>query len=323
MKKKKITKVLSIIAIIVVVLVIGLSVGMGAMITDQVLYQNKNNDTVGNSIKQLAEWGYDLDGFNSKYASIGKEISAAAEDGNEVPATYFDNGGDVCVILVHGAGGDRVFSYPLAEQYLDRGYDVIALDQRGCGSNPDKKVTFGINESLDVKALVKYSRETLGKEKVVVHGQSMGGQTTAIYASNVTPGEIDAADAVICDSPVPGMEYMLRSIFGDDDPKEMYGPVSDYLMFTCGAYMKIANGIDYKDGDTIAQVAKDELPTMIIVSDKDKTCLPEKVMEVYDNVASPDKTEVHIDCEHIKGVFDDPDHYMTEVTQFLGQFDLR
>lgn len=50
MKKKKVTKVLSIIAIVIVVLVIGASVALGWMVADQVVYQNKNNDTVGNSL---------------------------------------------------------------------------------------------------------------------------------------------------------------------------------------------------------------------------------------------------------------------------------
>lgn len=321
--KKKVIKVLSIIAICVVVLIVGLSVGLGGMISDQVLYQNKNKDTVGDSIKQLDKWGYDLAGFKTKYEGIEKEISATAEDGNVVPATYFDNNGDVCVVIVHAAGGDRVSCAPLTEQYLERGYDVIAHDQRGCGANPDKRVTFGIKESLDVRALVQYARETLGKEKVIVHGQSMGGQTTAIYASNVTPGEPIAADAVICDSPVPSMELMLRSVFGDDDPVEMYGDTSDFCMFTSGAFMKLVKGIDYKDADTVAEVAKDQLPTMIIISDKDKVCPADKVEEVYENVGSKDKTELHMDCEHIMGVLDKPDEYMQSVEDFLGQFGLK
>ena len=43
----------------------------------------------------------------------------------------------------------------------------------------------------------------------------MGAQTAAIYASDVIPSDKDAADAVICDSPVPGMEFVLKEMFGD------------------------------------------------------------------------------------------------------------
>ena len=317
-KKKLITKVLSIIAIVILVLIVGASVALGWMVADQVLYQNKNNDTVNNSIVQLEKWEYDLDAFKNKYDSIGNEITVTAEDGNVCPATYFNNGGDVVVILVHGAGGDRVSVYPLAEQYLLRGYDVIAHDQRGCGSNEDKRVTFGIKESLDVRALVKYARESLHKDKVVVHGQSMGGQTTAIYASNVVLGEDSAADAVICDSPVPGMEYMIRSVIADDDPEEMESFVTSYFTETGKLYSKIFYHINWNDGDTINAVANDKLPTLVFVSEKDTVCLPEKVEEVYENIGSSVKSIAYVNSAHIEGVIDDPDGYMEYVEEFLA-----
>ncbi len=144
--KKKALKIVKVVVIVLVLLGIIGSAALGKMIADQVMYQNKDNDTKSNSVKQLVDiWGYDLDGFNGRYT--GTEISAVAEDGNVVPGTYFkaDVESDKCVVLVHGAGGDRVSVYPLAEQYLLRGYNCIAIDQRGCGDNADDKVTFGIN----------------------------------------------------------------------------------------------------------------------------------------------------------------------------------
>lgn len=42
--------------------------------------------------------------------------------------------------------------------------------------------------------MVEYARQDLGKDKVYVHGQSMGGQTVALYASSVTLGTVQAAD---------------------------------------------------------------------------------------------------------------------------------
>lgn len=314
MKKKKLKKVLGVIVGAVVVLAIGGSVAMGGYVSDRILYQNRDNDTIGNSVKQLATWGYDLEGFYKKYT--GEDISVEAEDGNMVPASYFNNGSDKCVVLVHGAGGDRACTYPLAEAYLDRGFDIIALDQRGSGVNPDPKVTFGIHEQRDVKALVKYAREELGKDKVIVHGQSMGGMTTALYASNATPGDTGAADAVICDSPVPGMEAFLRLMFGDG-PEGAYSGMSNYLIAVTKPYMKLAHGIDFAEGDTIELVKNDKLPTMVIVSDKDEVCLPEMVEEVYENVGSDTKTEVHVDSAHIEGIIDDKDYYMQQVRAFL------
>ena len=313
MKKNKIIKVTAITLSTIAVLAASGSVAMGGYVADRILHQNDEKDTHDNSYKQLELWGYDIEGFEASYQ--GTDVSAVASDGNEVPGTYYDMGSDKCVVLVHGAGGDRVSIYPLAEGYLQRGYDVIAIDQRGCGVNPDDQVTFGINERLDVEAMVKFAREELGNDEVIVHGQSMGAQTTAIYASNVTPGTPEAADAVICDSPVPGMELVLKEMFGDGDTESF---TATYLTGTSKFFMGLVNGIDYDDGDTIAVVADDYIPTLIICSDRDEVCLPDQVCEVYDNIACKDKEILHFDSAHIEGIIDEPEAYMDGVEDFLN-----
>ena len=312
MKKNKIAKAAAITAGTVALLAGIGSIAMGGYVADQILHQNADKDTHDNSLKQMEVWEYDTDAFNAAYTGV--EISATAEDGNEVPGTYFDMGSDKCVILVHGAGGDRACVEPLAEGYLQRGYDVIAIDQRGCGSNPDDRVTFGIHESLDVKAMVEYARVDLENKEVLVHGQSMGAQTTAIYASNVQPGTPEAADAVICDSPVPGMELILKEMFGDGNTESF---MANYLTGTSKVYMDIVYKINYDDADTIKVVANDHIPTLIICSDKDEVCLPDQVAEVYENVACEHKAIVHFDSAHIEGVIDDPEGYMNSVEGFL------
>lgn len=321
--KKKTVKIVKVLLIVLAAVVIIGSFLLGKVVADMVMHQNKGNDTKSNSIKQLEMWGYDLEAFNASYS--GTEINVTAEDGNRVPGTSFESGenSDKWVILVHGAGGDRVCTYPLAQGYLERGYNVIAIDQRGCGDNADEKVTFGINEKLDVAAVVVYARSELNASEVIVHGQSMGAQTAALYASNVTPGEASAADAVICDSPVPGMEYMLRSVFSDSDNEEDFdNPLADYLIFTSGIASKLFYKIDYADGDTVEAVKSDMLPTMVILSENDKVCLPHKVEEVYNSIGSDEKELVRVDSAHIEGVIDDPEGYMDSVMDFLGRYGL-
>jgi alpha-beta hydrolase superfamily lysophospholipase len=317
MKKNKLVKAATITIVTVTVLAVLGSVAMGGFVADRILHHNADKDTHDNSLRQLEVWEYDTEAFDSAYK--GTEISATAEDGNTVPATFYDMGSDKCVILVHGAGGDGVSTRPLAEGYVKGGYDVIAIDQRGCGANPDERVTFGILEAADVKAMVKYAREDLGNKEVLVHGQSMGAQTTAIYASNVIPGTPEAADAVICDSPVPGMELILKEMFGDGDTDSF---MAKYLTGTSKYYMDLVYKIDYDDADTIRVVENDLLPTMIICSDKDEVCLPDQVTAVYENVACEQKQIVHFDSAHIEGIIDDPEGYMDCVEGFLMSLEL-
>ena len=62
----------------------------------------------------------------------------------------------------------------------------------------------------------------------------------------------------------------------------------------------------------------DNIPTMIIVSDRDEVCLPDQVEEIYDNIACENKAIYHADSAHIEGVIDDPDAYMNSVESFLN-----
>ena len=310
--KKKLVKALIITLVVIIVLATGGSLFLGSYIAEQILLQNADKDTHDNSIKQLEVWGYDTDAFLDTYE--GSDITAIAEDGNEVPGTYYGFGNDKCVILVHGAGGDRYCVAPVAEKYFTNGYDVIAIDQRGSGVNPDENVTFGIKEQLDVKAMVVKARTELGYDTVIVHGQSKGGQTTALYAANVTPGSIEAADAVILECPVPGMELILGEMFGDGDTESF---IARYFVGTSKFMMGIRFGIDYDDGDTIALASNIRIPALVIDSDQDSVCLPEQVEQIYANISCEEKDIVHFDSAHIEGCIDYPEEYEESIMSFL------
>lgn len=153
---------------------------------------------------------------------------------------------------------------------------------------------------------------------VIVHGQSMGAQTVSLYASGIDKDDKEIASAVILDSPVPGMEIMLRLMFGDG-PKGANSFVTNYLIFTSKVYMNTIYHINYDDGDTIERAKENTLPTLVIVSDRDEVCLPYMVEDIYKNIASEHKEIVHFDCKHIEGVIDYTDDYMESVMDFLYQ----
>lgn len=83
--------------------------------------------------------------------------------------------------------------------------------------------------------------------------------------------------------------------------------------------MKVFDGIDWDDADTINVVKNDQLPTLLIVSEKDEICLPEQEEELYDNIASEDKKIMYVDNAHIEGMIDDPEGYMEGVMGFLEE----
>lgn len=298
---------------------IGISLSVGKQVANGLVYMNQGNDTKQNSIMQLKEWGFNLEEFEANY--VGEDFTVEASDGVVVPATHFQTaekniltGAEKqVVILVHGAGGDRVSVAPLAKLYLEHGWDVLTYDQRGSGDNSDDKVSFGYFEARDVECLVDYAVNDLKADEIVVHGQSMGGATVGLYAA--TEHAYENVDAVILDSPVDSMENMFREVYAQMDGSDQI-PV-DYVVACGDWYLKLFYDFSFADANTTTQMKENQVKTLVILSEKDKVCLPESVMELYNNIATDEKTLVRVDSAHIEGAIDDPEGYISRVMDFL------
>ena len=131
----------------------------------------------------------------------------------------------------------------------------------------------------------------------------------AYHDANLLKGGIVYADKVTT----------VSNTYAEEIKMPFYGEKLDGLMNARSNCLSgIVNGIDYDDGDTINVVRNDNIPTMIIVSDRDEVCLPDQVEEIYDNIACENKAIYHADSAHIEGVIDDPDAYMNSVESFLN-----
>lgn len=315
-KKKKIILIVAGILLLLVALGIGgMSLQVGKMVAEGLLYQNEGNDTKGNSIKQLELWGYDIEKFEASYDSECMVLEAS--DGVKVPVTYYANGKEdgaaPIVILIHGAGGDHVSTYPLAEGYLKRGWQVLSYDQRGSGDSSDDKVSFGYYEQLDTDCVVEYAANTLHSSRIVVHGQSMGAATAALYATSQHAR--DYVEAIILDSPIDSMEHMFRGVW-----REMEGTEDipeDYVVACGDWYLKHFYGFSFADADITAHMHLNKVKTLMIQSEKDELCTIEEGKALFDEIAADNKQLCMIDCKHVEGAITNEQEYWNAVFSFL------
>lgn len=318
-KKKKIKKIVKTVVISLLMLVVlGSAIGsfiIGKMVRDGVFYQNKDNDTKSNSFKQMDIWGYDYNKFLKEHK--GTDFSVRGKDGVDIPGTYYmtDEANDRYVIITHGAGGDRNSVLPVAEIFLRNNINAVTYDQRGSGDSEDPCVTFGIKEKYDVECLVDYVKKELNGKEVYVLGQSMGGATVALYAA--TEHAKENVDAVILDSPVPGMELTLKYMFMENDGMD---ELSAKYIIGCGSFFSmIFDRMSFKKGDTIEKMKKNYCKTLVILSEQDKVCLPSDVEKLYNNIASDEKELVRFDIPHVEGSIRYPDEYESAIMNFINK----
>jgi esterase/lipase len=105
-----------------------------------------------------------------------EDINLTAGDGVPISAWYIRGDSGKAVILLPGIGANRMSCVSRAEYYLEKGFSVLLPDLRGTGSSEGEVVSFGWNESKDLKACYEFLKEQK-IEKIAVHGCSLGAAT--------------------------------------------------------------------------------------------------------------------------------------------------
>ena len=115
-------------------------------------------------------------------------------------------------LLVHDFGNRREQMLQLVKPLHDAGFVVMVLSTRGCGTSQSRGQTFGLRESLDVKAAVEAlrRRQFVDPERVAVVGVGTGANAALLVASSdsrlaalVLAAPVNGFDQVIAEQVVP------------------------------------------------------------------------------------------------------------------------
>lgn len=317
--KKWIKRIVIVLVVLVVLSVSGMSIFTGYMVAEGLVFGIKDKETHEASIGQLETWSYDWEAFESTYEVTEMKISG--NDENKIPLYLL--GSDTLedkntVILVHGYGGDYLSVFPQAEMYINNGYNVLAIDQRGSGQSIDKKVTFGYYEKEDIKSVVDYVNEQVDSEyKVIVHGFSMGAATVGLY-SGTEHAEANV-DGCVMDSSFDSMESMLLGMWDNFET----GLPGEYGVFCGNIALKLRFGFGFNDTQVNDALEVCETPMLLIHSMNDTIVSDQMSEELYSSIKSDQKVYFEMDTEHIKGCIDYPEDYEIQVMEFIDAIGIK
>jgi uncharacterized protein len=125
-------------------------------------------------------------------AANEQQIALTAADGVKISASYFpmaDNKAPV-ILLLHGNGSSRAQFQKHVDWLNEAGFAVMAIDFRGHGESEAKSKSFGLYESRDAEAAVKWIRANRPDSKIGVIGVSLGGAAALLGKSG--PLRVDA-----------------------------------------------------------------------------------------------------------------------------------
>lgn len=278
-----------------------------------------NETTSGERKGFWKEYGIDYEQFCNTYKIEKVEIESSF-DGHMIPADYIyaidanENRDFKTVILVHGLGGNRYSTYPIAEFFLQNGYNVIAYDQRSSGENTAQYTTFGYWEKYDLIDYVNYVKEQAPNQKIGIWGTSFGGATAgqAVGYKDICK----KVDFLILDCPVGSMKWMI-----EDQIKDMDIGIPIPYMIWCGSIVNnMKLGFTYSQADTAKSLRKVSTPVLIINSKKDTMTPYFMGKEIYDSIENNSKEIWTVDdSEHTDIWLEHNEEYKNKVLQFIQQ----
>lgn len=317
--KKRIKVIGTMIGIVLMVFILGSSGFIGLQVFAGSTQLVTNEETKGMTDGLWKKYGMDYEDFCNKYGVEELGIPSSFDE-HTIPADYIysrDSQGSKnhpTVILVHGLGDNRYSNYPLAEYFLEEGYNVITYDQRSTNENTAKYTTFGYWEKYDLVDWVNYAEEQAPEQKIGIWGASFGGATAGLTLG--VEGMDEKVDFLILDCPVSSMEWMVEEEMRTMD----IGLPIPYMTWCGNTINKLKLGFAYQDAH-VAHAMKDvKTPVLIINSRKDTTTPYFMGKELYDAIPGENKEIWTVDdSEHCEMWLDHNGEYRNRVENFLGQ----
>lgn len=317
---KKRTKVICIIFIIVFILFVGMSYFIGNQIFMASTQLVTCEDTANVQDGFWDKYNIDYENFCNTYMIEKLEIDSTF-DSHKIPADYIYALGkegekdNQTVILVHGLGGNRYSSYPLAEMFLEKGYNVVAYDQRSSNENAAQYTTFGYWEKYDLTDYIDYVREQAPEQEIGVWGTSFGGATAGLAMGNK---DIEnKIDFLILDCPVSNMKWMI-----EEELRKMDVGLPISYMTLCGNVInKIKLGFYYEDANVCNAIKDIEIPVLIINSQMDTVTPQFMGQDIYDAISREDNKEIWTvkDSAHAEMWLDHNEEYRERAERLLNR----
>lgn len=317
---KKSTKIILITLIIISILFVGMSCFIGTQVFAASTQLVTCEDTANVEDGFWNKYNMEYESFCNTYTIEEIDITSTF-DSHIIPADYIyasgfeGNKDNKTVILVHGLGGNRYTNYPIAEMFLEKGYNIITYDQRSSNENTAQYTTFGYWEKYDLIDYINYVSEQALKQEIGIWGTSFGGATAGLAMENK---EIEnKIDFLILDCPVSEMKWMIE----EEMRKMDIGLPISYMTFCGNIINKMKLGFYYEDANVCNTIRDSQIPILIINSQVDKITPQFMGQDIYDSISCEENKSIWTveDSQHTEMWLDHNEEYREKVERLLSK----
>lgn len=242
-----------------------------------------------------------------------RKHSVTTDDGYELVGVSFapEKESHKWVLLLHGYTGWKEELYPLAYEYVKRGYHALVPDMRCSGSSEGDFIGMGWTDRLDNLQWLNLILNDDPKAQIAIHGQSMGASCALMMSREELPQQVKAlvSDCAYTDA---------YSMFAKQ-MKDWFSLPSFPILDSMNLMLQLRGGYDLKKASALESVKKSRLPVLFIHGEEDDMIPVSMAYELYE--ATPTEKELLIlpGAGHAQAVDKDPKLYYETVFSFLEE----
>ncbi len=241
-----------------------------------------------------------------------EDMYIMSEDGLKLHATYFPcEGSKKVVICFHGYTSEGLNDYStLAIFYLNKGYNLLIVDERAHGQSEGKYIGFGCLDRYDAKLWINEMVDKLGEDcKILLHGDSMGGATVLMTTGLELPPQVKAA---VSDCAFTSAWEVFSFVL-----KSMYHLPPFPIMQIANQMVKKKAGYELDECNAKNEVAKAKIPILFMHGDADSFVPCSMVHELYDACKTEKKLVIIEGAGHVESCYRDAELYEGTIESFI------
>ena len=239
-----------------------------------------------------------------------EDINLISKDGLKLVGHFLPNTTNKLAIIVHGYGADYREMQNYAKMFVEKNYNILAVENRAHGKSEGKMMGMGWLDKNDLVQWINLMLERNPNFQIVLMGLSMGSSTVCMASGEKLPNNVKG---IISDCGYANVYEQFKHVFKSKAHLPTW-PVLNIF----DVYLKSIYKFNMKEADAVKQIKKSNLPFLFIHGDSDKFVPTENVYKLAAAVPDERKT-IYIakGADHAMAYPSDEMEYERQVKKFL------
>lgn len=244
-----------------------------------------------------------------------EEFKISSKYGYKLSGIYLQDTSDSdnTVIICHGLGANKWRMLPLADMYLDFGWNVVLYDHRNHGDSGGEDISYGYYEKDDLQTIVEYVKQKNPDETIIVHGESLGAATALQHAyQNESSKDVSL---YVSDCGYSDLNELFSHRLSED-----YNLPNIFFVEFASLFAKLRAGFYFGDVSPIEHMKEIDTPILFIHGGKDDYVPTYMSEEMFERKTGDKKLFIVPDAGHAESFTKDRNGYVKAVGEFLSTF---